>query len=415
MDKKQLIICHGFDISSLKVPQNVSFAFLDKSTIHLVKYFHTNFDKIYIEDRLYCLDLDFPAETIPNLSKPKIFKKNLRVLLSACNDTHCNLFYKIFFKSCSKFVIPHPDNKDEGALKSLKAKKILPIILKYNQKISKSIRLFKSNTALCANDWCTEYRTLNSIIKKYKLGIFFSLQEGPQDWDGLIDGKKPTKYLNTDIFLSQGPATIKYIQPSYFSITGSPKSDILDFDGPPDKLCVLINCNFTYNNWEECRDQWLHDIISICEKYEINYLISQHPRDRGKIENPNLISSSTFKINEQLKSCSISISRFSNIPFESLKFGRHSIYYNPHGESPKSFNEDPTDGIFKAFNKEELKGILLKHKSDFTKINKKDIIETMEYHCGIQDGNSHDRIIKTMKTVLNNKVINKEVNKVLDL
>jgi hypothetical protein len=245
--------------------------------------------------------------------------------------------------------------------------------------------------------------TINKILKKNKHFMYLAIQEGPQDWHGLINGQLPNKYLNTDFLFSQGPVTINYIQPKFFANTGIPKTDGFSEIDLPKEPQVFINLNFTYDNWEVDRDNWISSCISICKKLKLKYLISQHPRDNGKIDDPNLVSSSAYKVVDQIKDCSISISRFSTIPLETLRVGRHSIYFNPHGETPRSYNEDKTEGIYKAFNAQELEMILKDHLVNY-KFNKVKALESLEYHASIQDGNSNNRIVDIITGISSNTI-----------
>ena len=401
---KILIICRPFNFKDISLPPNFYFAFLEAPTVRLVEFFKEQFHHIFIEESIakQCMELTFNYAIVKDFVLRPPSPKTPHLLLTPCNDTHCNLFKSFQDKYSTLYAIPHPDNKNENALKALIEQNIEPVVVRYNQEASNEIIHFAPTVALCGNDWCTEFRTIKGILKNQNC-IYAALQEGPQDWGTPINGNNPNKYLNSDVLLAQGPSTLKYIQPKFFSITGTPKTDTIGVLNLPKKPKVLINCNFTYGNWEEDRDLWIHSAIDACKKSDLDYFISQHPRDKGSIDDKNVIKSSAYSIREQMAQCSITISRFSLIPLESLSSGRHSIYFNPHGETPVTFNDDPTPGIFKCFDNESLHNELMRHKSSYS-FNYEEALQTLEYHCGLIDGNSSERITKVIWGLSNNRL-----------
>ena len=83
---------------------------------------------------------------------------------------------------------------------------------------------------------------------------------------------------------------------------------------------ALINSNFTYNIYEEEREKWLLDITQVLTEHNIDYSISQHPRDRGDLScyGDKVLLSNSSSIVEQIAKSDIVITRFSSLIHESL-------------------------------------------------------------------------------------------------
>ena len=74
----------------------------------------------------------------------------------------------------------------------------------------------------------------------------------------------------------------KYLVRDNVIVTGNPKFDVLQKFEYPEKPVVMINCNFTYNIFEDIRSQWVSDVVEACNALDIPFFISQHPRDKGE-------------------------------------------------------------------------------------------------------------------------------------
>jgi len=151
--------------------------------------------------------------------------------------------------------------------------------------------------------------------------------------ESIIDfGDSFKKMQHADNVMIQGPKSATELPRKHFYLTGNPRY-FHSRHKKKSREYVLINCNFTYNIYEEIRTKWLDDITSALDELGINYLISQHPRDNGDLSKyKNQIKSSSSTLKQQLEKAGLVITRFSSIIHESLIDGIPVIYYNPHNE-----------------------------------------------------------------------------------
>ena len=135
-----------------------------------------------------------------------------------------------------------------------------------------------------------------------------------------------------DHIMIQGVRSAMMLPRCHFYLTGNPR---YLFSAGKARLpeYVLINCNFTYNIYDDVRTGWLDDVTAACDELGIKYIISQHPRDTGDLRiYKNVVRSSSAGMDEQLNRAGLLISRFSSLIHESLIRGVPVIYYNPHNE-----------------------------------------------------------------------------------
>jgi hypothetical protein len=130
----------------------------------------------------------------------------------------------------------------------------------------------------------------------------------------------------------QGPLSILPLQRQLVFLTGNPRyQDLRPSPGEGQKL-ALVNSNFTYGVHEGIRAPWIDNVVTACREAGYDYLISQHPRDRGDLSGYNWIRSHAGAVHGQLRSHAVLITRFSSLIHEAVALGRPVIYYNPHGE-----------------------------------------------------------------------------------
>lgn len=102
----------------------------------------------------------------------------------------------------------------------------------------------------------------------------------------------------------------------------------------PGKRSAIINVNFTYGVLEDRRDIYVESAVSACNELGLDYVISQHPADKGNLTRYNVGNSSVYSLLEEGE---ILISRFSTTILEALALGRPVVYYNPIGECVPKF------------------------------------------------------------------------------
>lgn len=400
-----LVICKPFLPTALAKQSGMSFLFVNELNfrdIDNIKALAKTYNKVYVES-----DLRATIDIVNSLSIPSISKGNARSQLKvgflASNDTHAN-----FLSSIAKefdevlFIIPDARCKDEAADVVLNQLKIKYTRIQYNDVSSKEIEEFQPDVILCANDWTSEFKVAQVIASRLSIPII-SMMEGPQDWSQLIKGVDPKKYRNADILFSQGYRTLKEISPVYAAVTGNPKNDQLDPKPLPHKAKVFINCNFTYGQFEEFRDLWMHDIIDTCKELGADYFISQHPRDFSNWDGYPVIKSSSLSIHQQIEDASIIITRFSNVLYEAVTAGRPVIYYNPHDEPMETFRTAESNVVQYCEKREQLKTILRDHMSNLS-FDSKDATRYLIEHCTSIDGSSVANIKANIQQIVSRRL-----------
>src|SRR5690606_18353522 len=97
-------------------------------------------------------------------------------------------------------------------------------------------------------------------------------------------------------------------------------------------------------------------------------------------------------IHSFIEECSILISRFSTVIYEAMHMGRQAIYFNPHGETMRLFNEDATGGIHKSNNSEDLIRVLRNALEGDSREQQERMNAFLTLHCGSTDGNAALRV-----------------------
>jgi hypothetical protein len=213
----------------------------------------------------------------------------------------------------------------------------------------------KPYAILFLNDWSKEARWLISLCHFFGVKTI-CIQESIIDF-----GDHFNRMLHADYVIIQGARTVSELDRDLYFITGNPRYEqIPEIDSQKNSTCI-INCNFTYNIFEEIRYQWLDDITSVLNEKSIPFLISQHPRDNGDLSKYVHFSKSSSKsVHETLGGAKFVITRFSSLIHESLIMKIPVIYYNPHNEEMKYDFEFNDNFLFLARNTDELRNAINK-------------------------------------------------------
>lgn len=414
-----LIICRPFLPNKAMREFDSNFYFADENYIDMLslREICKAYSLIYIERSLaehIGDDMNFfegKITVIDDFTQEKINEEiDVRIAFLASSDTHVNFMLTLAKEIPNHlFIIPDKSCKDDSAAAALDSAGVKYVEVHYNATKCDELLKFAPQYIFCAADWTSEFIAVQRIIKDANI-VTIALQEGPQDWHTKFyqktDGKEVLKvlnhYRNADIFFAQGVRTLEFIRPKYFAITGNNKIDHIEQHPLPAKPKVLINCNFTYVAtkplYESKGDVWLDSVLRVCRELGIDYIISKHPRDLSELDDPRLVKSNAYKIKDQLLDCSISISRFSSIPYETLSYTRKAIYYNNHLEPMPTFTEDIEGEVQVITGEKELRVALEEHISnypcelDYDKINK-----YLHKHVGPQDGKAVERIISMLQ------------------
>ena len=203
-------------------------------------------------------------------------------------------------------------------------------------------------------DWVPQAQVMISNSKKRGI-IIVGIVDGIEDFDDEDYDYKRKPYKSVDYVLLMGKDDRSGLTSNRrkSTVVGLPKlagmyKEQVFF---PKQDKVLINVNFTYGTHEEERESWLKSIIDICDDLNLKYIISQHHADNG-ILNDEIVSD--IEVYNEIRQCSLVISRFSTIIIESLVLGKPVIYFNPHNESVSIYKK-PLGAYAVANNETELK------------------------------------------------------------
>jgi CDP-glycerol glycerophosphotransferase (TagB/SpsB family) len=123
----------------------------------------------------------------------------------------------------------------------------------------------------------------------------------------------------------------------------------------PKKLLIVINLSFVALKYNNEGERWLENVVNICNELNIKYIISQHPNDKTDTSKYNVTNSTIY---QAIKQSSLLISRFSTTILEALVIGKPAVYYKPHNETTKLY--DNNYGAFSVVSsKEALKKAVL--------------------------------------------------------
>jgi hypothetical protein len=252
---------------------------------------------------------------------------------------------------------------------------------------------------ILGNDWGLEERNLNNFFIRRKINTV-CLQESSIDLN-----PKDGRMRNCSFPVFQGVNSLKNIDVNKMicAVIGNPRFEELQVSPPPHKKNVFINVNFTYGMFEDKREDWVNDVLGICSMLQVDYIISQHPRDNGKFENFNLLKSNAGLVHQTIKESSVVVSRFSALLLEAICMGRPAVYYNPHGED-MFYKFDPDNhSLFYADSFDSLQGILQKVLSDQYTFSSG---STLSLHLGnTAEGKASHYIVRLLESIKGQNVL----------
>ena len=371
----------------------------DNINTQIIKHILANskdIDGILIEDNISFDEMKISNYTDNkiNLFSLKPINPNLSIKMAffASNDTIATSFLPIInllnLLNISNMKLFVPFMKDEGSEKVFEKQKIGCQIFSFLKIIEEKPDIF-----ILGNDWGLEEKLI--VLVCHLLGIkTVCIQESVIDF-----GDKKVKRMQwTDFVFVQGANSVKEFERGLYFITGNPRYEMLSYNSLPDKHKALINCNFTYGIFSNQREKWLDDIISILENLNIDYLISQHPRDNGDLSKyRNVIKSNADLVHQHISACSFLITRFSSLIHEAICLGRKVFYYNPHNERMKYDFGFDNDILFIAHNKDELDEQVRKYlneKQYELKVNKMD--RYLAIHCIDKENHPSKQIVNLL-------------------
>ncbi|WP_233205226.1 glycosyltransferase [Alkalicaulis satelles] len=181
--------------------------------------------------------------------------------------------------------------------------------------------------------------TKNLIFENFGFGVpTIGLYEGIND-DWNLDRRNLRRpYRSVDYILLPGVYQEAFYKDRQTFITGLPnvRSILANPVTPPKIKRAVINVNFTYKVLEDRRDDYVETAVQACIDAGLDYVISQHPADKGDLSKYNVSHESIYTL---LEEGGILISRFSTTILEALAMGRPAIYHNPIGERVPKFHK----------------------------------------------------------------------------
>ncbi len=316
------------------------------------------------------------------------------ILFVPCNDTHVKMFLPIanMFPR-STFLVIRGENAEKFLEEHNRGFEQFDLKLFHGDRYKAAMRDLMTRTGstvvVMANDFTGENRRICELCREDGIPTV-CIEEGPQDFD--LEGGKWRQMQHADYIFSQGAITVDYLTAKRFVITGNPRLSGYTPQPLPGTPKVMVNCNFTYNRYEDWRDRWIGDCVAACDALELEYFISQHPRDNGHYPDLNVIPSNAFVIADQINSANVLITRFSQVAYEAMLSGRQVVYYNPHGEVKRVLTDDASGAMFLASDLATLKTALSDAmKYPFTNEPQRNAF--LNLHCGPCDGGEVERII----------------------
>lgn len=311
---------------------------LDVSVVNIEESIYSSFINVYFSKLKGLKVVSFPSIENHTLNK--------KICFYASNDTHVYLFKNVLDRLKKDEYDLYCDDSEKALTTSQK----LGFFVKGGFKECKNDRFFFS-TLILGNDWGIKERILNA--EYIKVGINTTcIQESILDLNE-IDNR--LGYCNVPVF--QGVNSLKKLNllSKASAVIGNPRFEDLRFCSFPLQKQIFINVNFTYGIHEEARSKWLNDILTCANDLNLEYIISQHPRDKGVLEGLNVLKSNAGIVHQTIKESSLVISRFSALLLEAVALGRPAIYYNPHGEKMTYDFAFDNKSLFYIDNEKDLK------------------------------------------------------------
>jgi len=257
-----------------------------------------------------------------------------RVMFCPFNNTHVRTLAPISHHVQSKLFALYGDVPGEQTEEELRS-----LHLPYTRIDPQALAAIRPSALVVAKDWSPEARQLISMARRHGIPTV-CVQEGP------VEFNRGRRMQYCDYALIQGSIMMRYLdQPVYF-ITGNPRFDPLAALPRPAVPRVMLNCNFWNHHAERIR--WIESAVAACRSAGVDYFISRHPRDRGRLPGGLPVQSSgPSLVHRQLAESSVVITPHSSIIYEALIMGRSVICHDPRHGYIDAFADDHS-GAFRT-------------------------------------------------------------------
>lgn len=299
---------------------------------HLVEKYSDSLRNIFVEKPLgwmiqklkeQCPQIIF-SEIISPENKPG--DRTNKIFLYPQSDTLADSLRHIYsLLPVDKVIMVVPRKASEGTIDFLNSGNI-----PFERFSFKILKAEKPDVMVFLNDWTKEVQRIIAHCRRLQIATV-CIQESVIDF-----GDHFKRMQHTDYAFVQGSQTAFDLHKSIIYITGNPRYENLKHYTEGQKKKAIINCNFTYNIYENIRYEWLDMITSTLDDLKLDYLILQHPRDNGDLTKyREFKKTNSATVHNFLSDASILITRFSSLIHEALISGIPVIYFNPHDEKMK--------------------------------------------------------------------------------
>ncbi len=227
--------------------------------------------------------------------------------------------------------------------------------------IHKDALLHTDYTAILASiDWDEGYgkQFIQEAREQGKLTI--GIVDGIEDFSDTDYGYDRQAYQRVEYVLTMGEDDQACLSNKIekATVVGLPKLHAMFKEEPvfPEQDIALINVNFTYDSFEECRESWVAMVVQACRELDLAFTVSQHPADNGDLTGLPVTNLSVY---ESVRRATLVISRFSTVVLEALVLGKPVVYFNPHGEKVPIYQGGHTP-LYQSENVSELKRAIVK-------------------------------------------------------
>jgi hypothetical protein len=307
------------------------------------------------------------------------------VLFCPINDTHVKTFAPIRrLVGDSRFLLygDHPGEKAAEMLESLG--------IEYDRGGAESIARIRPSVVVLGKDWSPAARDLISAARMLRIPNV-CVQEGPTEFDR--DGRM----RRCDFPLVQGPVMLKHLDQSVYFLTGNARFETSREVPLPGKPMAMLNCNFWGRAAE--REQWLNDVIQVCQDLKVDFFISRHPRDKGPLPDWPIRLSNPAVIQRHLEESTLVITQYSSVIYEALFMGRNVVCHNPRAGEIPAFDEDPSRTFAKTYRRDELARAIQWGLTP-PSVEQRARIETfLDWHCGSRDSKTAERCASVIAAV----------------
>ena len=305
--------------------------------------------------------------------------RNGPIVFCPSNDTHVKMFAPIARLLPNARFLLADRRAEERAQDTLEA-----LGIEFVSGDAGTLARTHPSAVVVGNDWYTTAHDLFRAVRPRGIPTV-CVQEG------CLDFSRERRMQSCDYPLIQGLVVLNHLAHRLYLATGNPRFDDLRPEPLPAAPTVMINSNFTYGIHEDIREVWVRGVADACAKLGIPSFVSQHPRDRAAFPGLSVRPSGASVVHDHVRTAAVVVTRFSTLIYEALHLGRQIVYYNPHREDMRLFNEDNTGALLFAHDHGTLVGALQTALAPASAARRDAVRLFLDLHCGPRDGRAAQR------------------------